>query len=444
MTENRVLDDRPWYTTTRFQRVALAIVLAVVVIEGVVAVFFRANDFVYHFDLGTSFLEDDPYQHTKAHYTVGRAMLDGLIALLPYRLARGMCYVAAIGALTLSLWLWNRMANVLVPKSGPLALAAAFCSLGLVYPYVIRDLDECGLQIALLLLLTLAGYAVFRGRWLWAGVWLAAGVTYKTTPLLFLPLLVWKRQWRALGATVVFLFVFNGLAPALWLGWEGALEANRQCARFAGRALQNHDPADFLIEMPKHQNQSLPLALTRYLRTWPAQHPLCLAHPWFVQFGTLSTEACHRVVRGVLFLIAGVLACRWRRPWRVSNSCGNLATEWAAATLFCALLSPLCWLQHLVLVLPCLFLAIRAGLPMADQPRWRAALIGLIGIIVLLLQRDVVQRELSILVLSYKLDTFACLLALLLSQTIPGNATRDRASVDLPGNSSVPPTSAAA
>ncbi len=307
----------------------------------------------------------------------------------------------------------------------PWALAAA-----LVFPYVLRDLDECGLQIFMLFMLTAAGYAVHRGRSASAGFWLGTAITYKMTPVLCLPLLVWKRQWRAVGWSLLVVAVWAAL-PACMLGWESTLDWHQEwwkrtssvaSGEGAYPAVQGFQPGQGTIEPAKPQNLSLQAALARYLETYPPGHPLHLDHPAFFQFGALGPRAAQLTVKGTLVALACVLAWRFRRRWAAHDA--DLPAEWAAACLLCAIVSPFCWKQHLVMVLPALFLTIRSLLGSATMPRWRIATLALIGAIVLLSRRGVVGHELSIVLLSYKADTLAMMVALLLVLTLPAPVLR--------------------
>src|SRR5262249_28466914 len=146
------------------------------------------------------------------------------------------------------------------------------------------------------------------------------------------------------------------LAPVLYLGWDTTLDCHRNWLEFSHRCMTIADPSLNPLEPPRHLNQGLAHAVARYVQNYPPGHPLALNHLWFVQFGNLEPHLAKRAVQAVLLLLAGVLAWRFRRPLRTEPDTGDLAHEWAAVTLLCALLSPLCWLQHLVLIIPCVFL----------------------------------------------------------------------------------------
>jgi len=79
----------------------------------------------------------------------------------------------------------------------------------------------------LLFFLSAGAYAMWRGHRSASGCWLAAAATYKATPVLFLPFLLWKREWKAAGTMAGAILVLNFALPACFLGCSGALKANQ-------------------------------------------------------------------------------------------------------------------------------------------------------------------------------------------------------------------------
>jgi hypothetical protein len=410
-----------WYTSRRFLLGALLVLAVVVLVEGYLAISVRHNDFLWHRDFGIDFLAGAPYGNGHDHYALGRGLLNALIAWMPYRASRGLCYVLASVGLAVVLHGWNRLAARTNLQSVPrLGLASAILTLLLLGPYLVRDLDECGLQLFLLFFLSVALFALTAGRQVQCGLWLGLAVVYKLTPALFLPYLLWKRQFRAAGSMMVCTIVLS-LAPALYLGWDTTVACHRHWLEFAARCMRLDDPSENGVEPPRHQNQSLPFAIARYCQTHQAGHPLALDHPGFVQFGNLDGPTAKRVVQAILLALAALLAWRFRKTASRQLSDGGpieLASEWAAVLVLCALLSPLCWLQHLILVLPCAFLCIRAWLTGQSQ-RWQGVVLSLIAVVTLLIHGDILGRRLFYVCMSYKPHTVAALMLMAMVLTLP-------------------------
>lgn len=410
---------KSWHRNRHVRRTVYVVAAVIVVVEGYITIAKRHNDFRWHYDMGANFLAGRAYE---MHYLLGRAMMDSVLASMNYRLARALCYVGSLLALFYSLRKWQALANVRRPIRDELLWPAVVLSCGILLPFILRDLDECGLQIFLLAMLAAAGWALHEGRSIRAGVWLGIAATYKVTPLVLLVFLLWKRKWRPAAWMAVTVCILN-LMPVVHRGWKMTIRDHRAWAARVHRYLTSTPEAYPSLpgaERPKPQNLSLGAALARYLESYPEGHPLHLDHPLFIQFGSLDAAAAKLVVKVLTLMLGAALAWRFRRRWGRRDGEGDLATEWAVACLFCALLSPICWKQHLVLALPCVFLAVRERLAFPSlQRRRRKVALWAIAAVVVLSRHGIVGRPNSILLMSYKFDTFAVLLSGWLAVTMP-------------------------
>lgn len=159
-------------------------------VEAYFAVFVRRNDFDCHYNRGHDFWAGKPYAQPGNIYPLARAMFNALLSLPNYYVSRAICLAAAEAGLAWSLWTWRRAAQAARPIDSSLQLSATAILLLILSPLIIRDLDECGLQILLLAMLTAGMAAMHAGRPGWSGFWLAAAASYKATPVLFLPFLL--------------------------------------------------------------------------------------------------------------------------------------------------------------------------------------------------------------------------------------------------------------
>ena len=406
----------PWYETPRFRHLAELVLALVVAVEGVVAIFLRTNDWEGHRQVGilarTQGLAATPWPW----YSLGRVAFDTALSLLPRLAGRALCYVLAVVALGACLYLWDRMVDREAPAGKPTVFAATVATLFATFTVWQRDLDDCGLHLFLLFFLTAAVWFLVRGRQVLAGFWLAVAIVYKTSPLLFLPFLLWKRQWRVAGWTVAFTVLLS-LLPALWFGGRAALEYHRRTLDTMLRSAAVRDPAHNLIQdRPNLQNQALGPALARYLETHPPGDPLYLDHPLFRQFGRLPAERARQLVAGATLLLLAGIAWRTSGPGgsgRHAATSGEWAVEWSAVTILPVLLAPVCWKQHLVVMLPAVFLVVREQILHRGRPAMRSAVPWLIALLVLLSAPDgPLGRDLAGLLGSYKTFTLAALLAL--------------------------------
>ena len=399
-----------WWSLTWRRTLAVALVVFLAV-ECYRAIWQRENDYRWHVVKGQALLQRDMQALNADWYPLGRMGWNALVALLPYRLGRVLFLGLGLGAFLLGYELWARMSGrpgLRCPRVRTAALLTTAAGVVLLQ----RELDECGLQLFLLGLLSIAAWLFSRRREFAGAVVLAAAATYKATPILFLPYLIWKRRLLPAAVFPVALVGLN-LLPAAYLGWENALQFHgRTLARIKAQ-VQLQDPSRNTVEPPNVRNQSLPVALARFLQTYPPGHPLRLDHKAFVQFAALSPQAAGRVVRGAILLLGLLVAWKfWPQRPRGESILGakrRHAWEWAVAVAFTALLSPLCWKHHLVLVLPAYFLLVLEVLDSPRQNRGTALLLGVAAALMLLPGRALWGRELSLVLVSYKPYTWAAL-----------------------------------
>ncbi|NNJ27767.1 hypothetical protein LzC2_38750 [Planctomycetes bacterium LzC2] len=387
-------------------------------VEGGYAVFKRTNDYEVYLRFGDDFLNGEPYRSPGNFYPLARCAFQGVIALFPKAVGKMLVYATAL----LTLWgtrrVWERLAERQDgPLSEPRRFAATALAGAVMFPFILRDLDECGLQLICLGLLTAAGAAIVRGKAWQGGFWLAAAISFRVTPMLFLPLLLWKREWKAAMATVVCLIAWN-LAPAVYLGPTQAVRENLAWVEHVTTVLGDSPdayPSPGKIELPKHQNVGLRAALARLLETYEPGHKLHLDHPLFVQFGDLDAPTARKVIYAVILAMGAAVAWRMRRPWRpVRPAFGEqtafdpFGRDWAVGCLFAALLSPVCWKHHTVLALPALFLAGRRVVA-GDETRGRTIAFWLAAAAIWFGRKFLLGDELALVWLSYNFDTLALL-----------------------------------
>ena len=420
--------DRSWYTNPRFQKWALGILATLAVLEGFWTVFFRDNDFLWHRHHAEYFLEGRPHGD---HYLPARGFMDIPLAVAPYRLTRAVAYIVAVLMLLGCYRLWNDMAARTAPTSVPVVRSAGMLTIFLLLPYVMRDLDECGLQIVLMFFITVAGWALSRGKSLQVGFWLGTAACYKATPLLFLPFLLWKRQWRAAAWMGVFSLLWCA-APSLYSGWEENLQSHKNWLAGMRKSQPTQQAYPSLPDGGdmKLNNMSLLAGIARYLETYPKDHPLfvndkCLENPLFFQFGNLPPDSARYTMYGILASLGSWFAWKTRRLWGVNYAQpqaihGAFVGEWAAVCALCALLSPLCWKQHMILILPCMFLAIRSKLnakgPFGGRmsPIWACS-----ALMCLFPGPDIFGGSFSAVLHSYKLHTLGATILMVRALFLP-------------------------
>ncbi len=425
------LDER--WISQRMIRWLLWALAPVLVASIVTGIFLRHNDFRWHYAQGEKMLTgrtpgDGQNSGIPAPYLMGRMMFDAALALLPYRFARAAVWTAALVALVHSLSNWGRLLNVEASRRRAVAALAVWWAL----PFLYRDMDDCGLQVLTLALFTLGAAALINRRPLAAGGWMALAASYKTTPLLVLPYLLYKRLWREAAVMAAALGLINGALPMAFFGWKQTLQANEAFAALA-MASTSDDPSANGLDAPTQQNLSLKLALVRYLQTFPPDHSLFLAAPgqknsdqqllkpvsqirrhWaFFQFFDFRPATVNLVIAAALMSMGIGLAWAFRESGRMIPD-ARLARELAVVAVVFTVLSPMCWQQHLVMMLPLVMVVLWDAF-CKPMKRWhRAVLLG-VWCCFWLPQREVFGRDLTVVISSYKLPTIACIALIFLA-----------------------------
>jgi hypothetical protein len=285
----------------------------------------------------------------------------------------------------------------------------------------------------LILLAILVGgiYCAWRGRESLAGLWFGLAIALKMTPALFLPFMIWKRRWRLAAWTTVATLGWIAL-PAVFMGPANWWEHQNAWNQVALSVLL--DSQDQLREgnEVRVQNQALKPALRRYLETYPPGHILRLNHPADRPILDLSPSLANRLANlGLLGLLAGFVV--WsRRPLRGYDDPAWLL-ESSGVLILVLLLSPLVWLQHVVFMLPAIYLIVAQDGAIRKLPRPAAVVIWLYIVLSLVLNRELLGLRNYLVLLSYHSHTLCMLLILgLLMALRPTVARADRDPSALP------------
>lgn len=231
---------------------------------------------------------------------------DGNAVLLGHRILN-------IVILTTTAVLWYRMWHVRVFST----LGAAFLILLNFRP--LADTIAYGqIDLLLLLLLTLALWALRRERGLLAGVLVALGTLFKIYPLLLLAFFVAKRQWRAVAGFALGMLVFNGLA-VLVMGWPVHRE-------YLFDVLPNIGGTTSWVE-----NQTISGVIARFVDL-PNQSEI-FANPLLARLGLL--------VSGGL----GLIACLLALP-HVDRRGATYALQYGQFLLIMVLAVPAAWMHY--------------------------------------------------------------------------------------------------
>jgi alpha-1,2-mannosyltransferase len=324
-------------------------------------------------------------------YMPSAAMYFSPLAILP----TGVTFVTWFGFAILCLWLTLRMWYHMVSQHSATASEQGFVT-GLVAVFlashfIIRDLDDGGPNIILLAIITAGIYAAFKQHMYQSALWLGLATAVKVTVGLFVPFLLWKREWR--------LAIYTALASAFWIAlpvlrmgpvsWYG--DMHDWVVSAGGFAVGRNAAMVFRGRKVIH-NQSFHAACLYLLQK--CSIPLQLANG-------LAIVATIGIV---------VLFCLATRQTYVSLASRAWPAESAALLVLLPLLSPITWEQHLVFLLPMLYLITAEGIGISGLERGILALMIVFVFLSLVLTRDLLGKENFAVLLGYHVQTLSMLI----------------------------------
>ena len=387
-----------WFRSrTRMQQTFIGACFVVVAVQGVVIAHRRTlhlGDFDVSREFGRRFLAHEdlyagglhyPYMPTAAMYFCPLALIDANVGLV-------LRYGVAVGCLWQTLALLHAMVRrrgVAVASQG---LTIGALSVLLASHYVIRDLDDGGPHLILLAMLVGGIYSAWRGHEYRAAVWFGLVAALKAPAVLFVPFFLWRRRWRLAGMTVLAALLWSVL-PAVWMGPSSWWRHQREWTRVVVGSLSGKPTAVAEDSESRVQNQALKPALMRCLTT-------------FVNSTTASALATAAT-------IALLVVSAW---WARGRGGGAASAEWllecSAVLLLALLLSPATWVQHMVFMLPALYLIVAEDRGIRRLGTPAAVAMAAYVVLALLLNRELLGRARYIVLLSWGAQT-ACMLLVL-------------------------------
>ena len=390
MRENRAVPPSARPAVARW---VAALAVAITAVHAVAIALRRmthAGDFDISREFGRRFLTGEPLYAGGLHYPYlpSAAMAFAPLAALPPWLGFALRYAAALAALWLALRLLASLAGTPAAQR-PLGMGLVVL---LALHYVLRDLDDAGPHLILLALLVGALWCVRRGADVGAAACVGLAAAVKPPTALLLPFFAWKRQWR-LAALAAAALLFWVALPQVWMGPAAWRDAQRQWLTTALASAAGVPDATVADSETRPQNQALRPTVTRVAQRLGADPRTA----WWT-------------ASAVALLAVAVVAWWSGRCWRGRGD-PRWLPEASAVLLLSLLLSPVTWVQHLVLVIPSLALIVDAALAGRLGRAGRAAL-AVYALLSLGLSRALLGRRVYVELLGLGLHT-VCVLILL-------------------------------
>ena len=327
-----------------------------------------------------------------------------VLAGIPMETAYLLVYPLFFLALYFLVWALNRLSEIHFPLGKNELFWTVTVAILLSSRYLVRDMLECGVNLALVALSWLAIYFWREKKELQGSILLGFAMALKCTPSLFWVYFILKREWKMALLTFLAATCFT-LLPILKLGYSESVHTFGYWTKNVMRGFQEKDPSRNISGPVPLANMSLRPGLARYLMHFPRDHEVRMDTPLYVDFLDLPPFTAGRIISVSMLLFLGFVAWRFRRhyPDRTDE---RILWECAIISVLILLYSPITWGQHCVGIFPGVYLLIRAS--MSQQRFTRALKIGIavFAIMVLVLNRTFIGKFYSEILSTYHTSTF--------------------------------------
>ena len=282
----------------------------------------------------------------------------------------------------------------------------------LAFQFILQDLDDGGPHLILLAILTAGIYSAWQGREMLGAMCFGLAIALKVSTALLLPFFLWKRQWRLAGFTVIVASCWI-LLPMVWMGPGSWWSHQREWTLVAAGSFVGQETPITIANAYRVRNQSLEQTLMRYLVTLPEDYPLRRLDPGYVPVLNLPPLAAR--ILAIIVMVSLLVAFCWYTRCRFKGR-GDPAwlRESSAVMILALLFSPVTWVQHLVWLVPALYLILvnaqsNEGLGISAKSALAAYVM-----LAVVFNYELLGKQTFVLLLSYHPFTIAMLLVLAL------------------------------
>lgn len=387
------------------RRLLTAICVAAAAGYGIILVFLgkpRFRDFDIHREIGQWFLSGkNLYDSVVSYpYMPTGAMYFSLLALVDQKTGLALRYVAAIGCLWLTCFLFHRMIKNQFEELAEANVGLSVITIILAGQFILYDFDDGGPHTILLGMIVGAMYAVWIGREKLGAIWFGLAIALKVTPGLFFLFFLWKGQWRLARYTAIATVCWIML-PILWMGPTSWWTHQLTWVQVAAGSAVGYKTSFTHANEDNVRNSGIQPALMRYLVTLPPDHPLRKNDPGYTAVLDLPPTAARIVaLAAILALLAGF--CRKTRQPYSGVGDPEWPRECAGILILMLFLSPLTWIQHLPFLVPALYWVTAKACSQNGLPCLSRVALGLYAIIAIVLNYEVLGKRNFLIFLSFK------------------------------------------
>ncbi|MEQ8852531.1 glycosyltransferase family 87 protein [Gimesia sp.] len=326
------------------------------------------------------------------------------LAWIPMETAYLLVYPLFFAALYVLVRVLNRLSEVHFPLGKNELFWLVTIAILLSSRYLIRDMLECGVNLALVAAAWLSVYLWREKKELQGSLILGFAMALKCTPSLFWVWFILKREWKMAGLTFLAAACFT-LSPMLKLGYAEYDRTVRHWVFNVMHGFKEKDPSKGIAGPVPIANMSLRITLARYLMHFPREHEGRMKTPLYVDFLNLPPVTAGRIISLSMLVFLIFIAWLFRRHYD-DRSDERILWECAVLSILILLYSPVTWGQHCVGIFPGVYLLIRSSMSQKHFTKPLKVGIGLFVFLVLILNRAFIGKFYSELLGTYHTSTF--------------------------------------
>ncbi len=306
-------------------------------------------------------------------------------------------------ALGLLIWCLDRLCNTHFPLKRNAVFWTTLIAIALSSRFLVRDMLECGVNLALVALSWLSIYLWREKREILGSLFLGFAMALKCTPSLFWAYFIFKREWKMAAFTFV-AAVFFTLSPMFKLGYSEFKLTFTWWGNNVLRGLGETDPSRGISGEVPLSNMSLKPALARYVMHLPAEHNARIDSPLYVEFLNFAPQTAGRIVKGIMLFFLGFVFWRFRGRIQTRDE-EQVLWECGAISTLILLYSPVTWGQHCVGIFPGVYLLVRSSISKGHFTKPLKMSIGVFAFVVLVLNRTFIGKHFTELIDTYHLPS---------------------------------------
>lgn len=308
-------------------------------------------------------------------------------------------------ALFLLVWTLDRLCETHFPLKRNAFFWTTVIAIVLSSRFLVRDMLECGVNLALVAISWLSIYLWREKREFLGSLCLGFAMALKCTPSLFWAYFIYKREWKMAVFTFV-AAVFFTISPMFKLGYDEYKVTLMHWGNNVMHGFLKTDPTQGVAGEEPLSNMSLKPTLVRYAMHLPLEHNARIDSPLYFNFLNLPPQTAGRGVKLVMLSFLVFVFWRFRRRIQTRDE-ERVLWECGAISILILLYSPVTWGQHCVGIFPGVYLLTRSSLSKQQLTKPLKIGIGLFTLIVLVLNRTFIGKHFTDLIDSYHLPTLA-------------------------------------